>query len=47
MVYFQYKEPKFSKSKRLGKNKKKSWRGIDISSVEQCLEDERDEQRTM
>lgn len=38
--------PKFSKRKRLGKNKKKSWRGIDISETENFLEDQRFQLRT-
>lgn len=38
--------PKFSKRRRLGKNKKKSWRGIDITETEEFLEDQRFQERT-
>ncbi|XP_076453564.1 ribosome biogenesis protein NOP53-like isoform X2 [Babylonia areolata] len=38
--------PKFSKRRKLGKNKKKSWRGIDITETEDFLEDQRFQQRT-
>lgn len=39
-------EPKFSKRKSYSKNKKKSWRGIDISTTEEFLHDERFQLRT-
>ncbi|KAL8600012.1 hypothetical protein ACOMHN_057781 [Nucella lapillus] len=38
--------PKFSKRRQLGKNKKKSWRGIDITETEDFLEDQRFQERT-
>lgn len=39
--------PKFSKRKSYAKNKKKSWRGIDISATEEFLNDERFQLRTV
>lgn len=38
--------PKLSKKRKLGKNKKKSWRAIDISKTEEFLEEERFQLRT-
>ncbi|XP_070173861.1 ribosome biogenesis protein NOP53-like isoform X2 [Littorina saxatilis] len=39
-------EPTFSKRRKLARNKKKSWRGIDISATEEFLEDQRFQLRT-
>nr|KAG5698086.1 hypothetical protein BaRGS_031776 [Batillaria attramentaria] len=39
-------EPKFSRKRKLGKNKKKSWRAVDITETEEFLEDQRFQLRT-
>ena len=42
----QHNAPKLSKKRKLGKNKKKSWRVSNVDDIEEFLEDERQQIRT-
>lgn len=46
MAHNMHNAPKLSKKRKLGKNKKKSWRASNVDDIEEYLEDERRQIRT-
>ncbi|XP_059161066.1 ribosome biogenesis protein NOP53-like [Physella acuta] len=46
MAHNMHNAPKLSKKRKLGKNKKKSWRAVNVDDIEEYLEDERRQIRT-